>query len=172
MTMRTRVVAILIATLALLLTSCAGEDSLVNVPEDGQTATETETVAENVATQRPEEPGDLGGALNAMNQIGAGEAVVVNRASTDDAYRGVVVVYDDEDGAPGRPLGYVSVPAAAEGALTVELDEPLAAGSHQLWVVMHVDADPVGTFDPGVDEAVTIDGDTLRDELTYTVTSA
>lgn len=175
MSNRSRVVAVLVATLALLLTSCgSGEQQVADVPADeGQTATETVTVPENVATQRPQEPGDLGATLNVLNQLGDGEQVVISSASTDGAYRALAVVYDDEDDAPGRPLGYGEVPAAGEGGLTVTLDEPITeTGSHQLWVVMHIDADPLGTFDPGVDAAITIDGDTLRDDFTYTVTSS
>lgn len=172
MSMRFRVVAVLIATLTLLLTSCSGgEPNVADVPDEGQT--ETETVPENVATQRPQEPADLGASLNVLNQLGDGERVVVSRASTDDPYRAFAVVYDDVDGAPGQPLGHGKVQAAAEGSVTVTLDEPIAeSGSHDLWVVMHIDADPIGTFDPGVDEAITIDGDTLRDDFTYTVTSS
>lgn len=174
MSMRFRIVAILVATLTLLLTSCGGgEENLRDVADDGQTATETETVPENVATQRPQEPGDLGATLNVLNQLGDGQEVVISRVSTDGSTDGLAVVYDDADGAPGRPLGYAPVQKAHEGTLTVTLDEPLSeSGSHQLWVVMHIDAEPVGTFDPGVDEAFTIDGDTLRDEFTYTVTSS
>lgn len=173
MSNRFRVVAIIVATLALLLTSCGtGEQQLADVPAD-EDQTETVTVPDNVATQRPQEPGDLGATLNVLNQLGAGEQVVISRASTDDGYRALAVVYDDEDGAPGRPLGYAEVPAAAEGSLTVTLDEPITeAGSHPLWVVMHIDADPLGTFDPGVDAAITIDGDTLRDGFVYTVTNS
>lgn len=165
-----RLVAIIVATLALLLTSCDGEQQVADVPaDDGQ----TETVPENVATQRPEEPGDLGAQLNVMNQIGDGERVVVSRASTDDPFRAFAVVYDDADDAPGRPIGHAEVHAAAEGALTVTLDEPLTEpGAHKLWVVMHIDADPVGIFDPGADEVITIDGDTLREDFTYTVTNS
>lgn len=171
MSNRFRLVAIIVATLALLLTSCgSGEQQVADVPADeGQ----TETVPENVATQAPEEPGDLGASLTVMNQLGDGEQVVISGASTDDPYRAFAVVYDDADDAPGEPIGHAEVNAAAEGALTVTLDEPITeSGAHELWVVMHIDADPVGTFDPGVDEAITIDGDTLRDDFTYTVTSS
>lgn len=171
MTMRRRLVAILVATLALLLTSCA-ESDVAQVPEDsGQT--QTEEVPENVATQQPQEAGEFSGDVNVLNQIGDGQQVVVSRATTDDATRAFVVIYDDVDGAPGAPIGHGQVPAAAEGNLSIELDEPLEEmGSHRLWAVIHIDADPTGEFEPGVDQAMTADGDEVRDEFAYTVTSS
>lgn len=171
MSMRSRVLAVLIATLTLLLSSCDDATQLRDLPDAESTA--TRTVDENVATQRPLEPGDLSGTVNALNQLGDGQTVVISRAETEGPVDAWAVVYDDVDGAPGRPLGYARIPAAGEGSLTVELDEPLTeTGSHPLWVVVHIDAEPTEQFDPGVDAAMTLDGDTLRDEFTYTVTSS
>lgn len=171
MSNRFRVVAVLVATLALLLTSCgSGEQQVADVPADGD---RTETVGDNVATQQAQDQGDFGGTLTVLNQLGDGEQVVISRATTDEATRALAVVYDDEGGAPGQALGHGEVEAAAEGSLTITLDEPLTEpGAHTLWVVLHVDAEPVGEFEPGVDEAITSDGDPMRDEFSYTVTTS
>lgn len=168
MSMRARVVAVMIATLALLLTSC-GESDVAQVPEgEGQ----TQTAPDVAATQPAEEQGEATGDVNVLNQIGDGTTVVLSRVSTDDATRALIVIHDDAEGAPGEPLGFAEVTAAAEGNLTVDLDEPLEAGSHRLWAVMHVDAEPVGEFEPGVDEVMTTAGDPVQDEFSYTVTTS
>lgn len=174
MSLRFRIVVVLLATLTLLLTSCdSGEQQLADVPDNAQMATETETLPENVATQLPEEPSDFDASLRVLNQLGDGERVVVSGASTEGGFRAFAVVYDDAHDTPGEPLGFAPIDKAQEGSVTVELDEPITeTGAHKLWVVVHIDTAPEGEFDPGTDRALTIDGETLRDDFTYTVTSS
>lgn len=175
MTLRTRVLSVLFATVALLLTSCGQPTDVADVPEEG--ATPTLEIERDVATQPPEEPGDFQADVTVLNQVGDGDTVLVTNVSTEDPQRAFVVVYDDAHDAPGAPLGHAVVHEAEEGTLRVDLDEPLEdIGTRKLWAVVHVDAAPEGRFDRGNDPVMTADGDEdgdpVRTSFRYTVTSS
>lgn len=158
----------LVAALAVgtvVLAGCSAQ-TLREVPE--VEATSTEDVSDTAAAG--EAPGGdrtdpFEGRLVVEDQAVEDRTVVIEHANVW-VPRGWVVVYDDEDGDPGRPLGWAQVVAnQGDEPLEVTLPEPVEPGT-TLWAVLHVDADPVGVFEPGNDIVLTRDGGTLRESFT------
>lgn len=160
-----RPLAVLLAAGTVVLAGCSPE-TLREVPE--VEATSTEDVSDNAAAGRGpsgDRTDPFEGRLVVEDQAVEDDTVVIEHANVW-VPRGWVVVYDDEDGDPGRPLGWAQVVAnQGDEPLEVTLPEPVDPGT-TLWAVLHVDTDPVGEFQPGVDEVLTRDGGTLRESFT------
>lgn len=170
---RSRSLTLIVATLTILLASCGNGES----PDVSSLATagpsETVTAPDTVPTENVRDDSYVG-EIAVSDQTSDGTEIAIDRATLEDT-RGWVVIHRDESGAPGEVLGYVQLPAEEPAGerpdpLTVTLDAPLEPGDHPLWAMLHLDAEPVGTYGfPGEDVPVTSDDAVVMAPFTVTV---
>ena len=171
MTIRRRTFALVVAGL-LAATGCGTGEPLAELA----TSTETRTVGDVVAENGEAGEGfggdfsEYDGNIDVSDQSSDGAVVTVSAASIQPG-PGWVVIYTDQDGSPADVLGKAEVEDDLED-IQIALDETLEAGGHTLWAQLHVDAQPVGTFQyPGEDVPVTFeDGDVVQASFRLTVT--
>lgn len=170
MNTRARSTTLVVATLSILLASCAGSgDESEDVSSLASAApSETETIGDVVATGAPR-PADRAMAVTVSDQTSDGATVTVDEVVADDT-RAFVVIHADESGAPGDVLGHAEVPYEGPTTdLTVTLDQPLD-GSSTLWAMIHLDVDPTGIYEfPGGDVPATVDGTVVMAPFEVTV---
>lgn len=157
MTPTLRLATLLVATLSILLASCASDESndVASLASQEQASEPTETVDETVPTEAPQiDRGDV--AITVSDQESDGETVTIDEVIALEA-RAFVVIHADQDGAPGEVLGHAEVPF--EGPTTdieVTLEEPLEEGETLLWAMVHEDNEPIGVYQfPGNDVPAT-----------------
>lgn len=137
------------------------------------TPTETSDEDENVADPERQTT-DFEGSVVATDHQTDGTFVMVDRAEIDGRIEGWVVIHESTDGAPGSVIGKRSINSALETNevtdFRVELDEPLPEGEHRVWVMLHIDASEIGTYEfPGPDEPLVVDGDVVQVPVTVLV---
>lgn len=121
-----------------------------------------------VVTSVDAEPGVSEGeptptAVTFEDQTSDGESVVVAESSHEESY--VVVVHEDDGGAPGEIIGSEGdLDAGVNEDVTVELDESLGAGEHTLHAMLH-ETDPEGEFGP----PLSVDGEIVVESAQVTV---
>ncbi len=176
---RTRLFTLLLATVTILLASCStepGESPDVSSREPDTTQTETLSDTAKVDAE-PDDP--FVGAVEVEDQTSDGATVTVARAGLGDD-EGWVVIHADESGAPGDVLGHAAIEPDQSGAtvdgvegnadVVVTLDQPLEPGEHVLWAMLHLDAEPAGTYQfPGNDVPVTHEDAVVMAPFTVTV---
>ena len=169
-TTRGRTLASLLAAL-LLLAGCGTGEPLATKAEETGTRNVPDVVATN-GEAGEEQGGDFSefdAALDVSDQSSDGATVAVAEATIEPA-PGWVLIFDDEDGAPGQVIGSHELEAALQ-TIEIDLDRTLDAGEHTLWAQIHVDADPIGRLQwPGSDIPVTgEDGDVVQASFTVSV---
>jgi hypothetical protein len=174
---RLRVFTLVVATLTILLASCTTEPAespdVASLAEDD--ANPTRSVPDVAATDLGDDAFE--GSIAVEDQISDGASVTIASAAIEaealEAARGWVVIHADESGAPGAMLGHVQIPLEGPAEdLVVEFDEPVEGGVVPLWAMLHIDADPEGTYEfPGPDVPLTLDGDPVMRAFELTVDS-
>jgi plastocyanin len=111
-----------------------------------------------------------GSATGAVDSIAADDQPILNGGllvkSVIAAQRGWVVAHLDEDGHPGRVLGYMAVPAGMTRTIFVELNNRAQAGS-QIWLMLHLDTGATDKFEfPGPDAPVIVNGELVMTRIT------
>lgn len=104
------------------------------------------------------------------SQVTADGTILVESAFISNA--GFVVVHAiNDNGEPGEPLAsrYVPERSGFQTALSVQVDPadfPGNATTHEVWVVVHQDANGNGEFDPGTDNALSLFGQLAGERAT------
>jgi len=100
-------------------------------------------VAATVAISQPGAPMGAGAALlDVFNQPAATTVSVAHVIVPEKSW---IIVYAEENGAPGRVMGQVSIPATDAIGVTVSLMDPPAARS--VFVALHIDEGVADTFE-------------------------
>lgn len=138
--------------LVLLTAACGGDDDDVAAPEP--------TPAPIAAT----------GTLNAANQTGNGNALIIKKVSISGA-PGWIALHKDNKGEPGEVVGFVAIPEGESTNVKVKGDKKLAAGTY--WPMLHQDDGTVGTYEFGesegaADAPVVVDGKPVMKKVVYT----
>jgi hypothetical protein len=181
---RTRLLTLMIATLAILLVSCSPQTDNPDESEDvAALATDEPGATESLLpNQVPSNLDDLQFEPRVLveDQESEGGAVVVDGVEFSDprglGNHGWLVIHRDEGGEPGGVLGHVALPPAGlEGPVEIPLDEPLepegGVRELQLWAVVHLDGEPQGEFQwPGIDRPLTQNDKVQGESFGVTVT--
>lgn len=137
------------------------------------TAEATEEATEEATPEPTEEATEEATAessVTASDQESDGTQVTIDQV--DAAEAGWIVIYADEDGAPGEVLGQTAVAPGTTDNVIVNLDTPIS-GETTLWAVLHVDAGTQGTFEfPGADVAAGGDDEGVRASFVVTAAEA
>jgi hypothetical protein len=146
----------------LLLVACQDEDGqetptpavteTVDVSATPRASRTPEPTATATATPEPPEP-----EVTAVEQaVGDdGEVIISSVVALDDGW---LVLYTDEEGEVGEPLGHVAVEEGENSDLRFTVDPYLV--TDRLHAVLHSDQGELGTFEfPGVDTPLEVDGD-------------
>lgn len=123
-----------LAATALVAAACSdsSDESTTTAP-----AEVTTTTAPATTTAAGGEPATAPSALTADAQDSDGTTIVVAAVSLPSP--GFIAIHGDADGSPGPVVGHSDLlPAGESTAVTVTLDEPLAA-SGTLWPMVHID---------------------------------
>lgn len=110
------------------------------------------------------------------SQVTADGTIIIESAFISNA--GFIVVHAvNDNGEPGEPLASRYVPERSDfqTALSLQVDStdlPGNATTHEVWVVVHQDANGNGEFDPGTDNALSLFGQLAGERATITTGEA
>ncbi len=106
------------------------------------------------------------GSLKANNQPVSGDAITV--AEVTSSAGGWVAVHVDDNGKPGKVVGFAPVKAGTSSNVKVTLNPAPKAGD-KYWPMLHVDAGVKGTYEfPGADVPVIVNGQVVMMEINIT----
>jgi LPXTG-motif cell wall-anchored protein len=84
---------------------------------------------------------------------------------------GWLTVHVDENGNPGKVIGFTAVKKGTNNNVVVKLDEDVAVGG-KVWPMLHVDEGTIGKYEfPGPDTPVIVNGGVVMKQITISNTS-
>lgn len=152
----------LLLSFALVLSACSttgtaaqGNPTAAVQPTESvvemQPTTKVEPTAVPVETIVPTQEPMMNSNSLVVNPQALNEADQVIIADVVSDAPGWVAVYADDNGKPGKSIGYTAVPAGESKDVEVTIDPE--AATEKLYATLHIDADKLGEFTfPGADE--------------------
>src|SRR5581483_9079503 len=111
----------------------------------------TITVGEAAPAAAPAAAQPTGSVTASDQPVVDGAITVANVTAGQDGW---IVAHLDENGAPGKVLGYTAVKAGDNANVKIKLSEDVPVGG-KLWPMLHIDAGTIGTYEfPGPDGPV------------------
>lgn len=167
--------AIVMASFTATATAVEEEETLDEASEEAapveeETTEETPATDEEAAEEATVNAAatDETASITVIDQGSSGNNVAVLQAVLTQA--GWLVIYSDENDAPGQVLGQTNLPWGTTANIIVTLEEPIS-GETKLWAMLHADEGEVGVFEfPGSDVPLTADGEAVMASFTAIVT--